>query len=140
MGYKTYTDGERAEALIMLWSSKYDYDQVATDTGVSVKTLRRWDKDAPKKNVPELLDRAIQRMLMAIPKDMTGHDWSIALGIMMDKWLLIQGQPTERTESVSRILDDLPEDEYSAVIHEAETIIARATGSFGNGQGPSEEA
>ncbi len=122
-----YNDGEKAEAMIMLWASKYDWDRVSSDTGINVRTLRRWDKTVPK-NIPDLLDRAVQRMLMAIPADMSAHDWAIALGILFDKWLLVQGEPTSRTETIERRLDTLDEDEYSSVIREAEAIISRASG------------
>ena len=123
-----YNDGEMAEALIMLWSSKYDYDRVSEETGISTRTLRRWDKNAPK-SIPDLLERAIMRLLMAIPKDMHGSQWSTAVGILFDKWLLIQGEPTSRTETIERRLDDLGEDEYSDVIKEAEAIIRAASSS-----------
>lgn len=127
MGYKSYSDGERAEALIKLWASKYDYDSTSIETGISVKTLRRWDKDAPKKDIPDLLTRAIQRMLMVIPTEMSGNTWATALGIMLDKWLLMRGEPTSRTETIEHKLDRLNDAEYSSVIEEAEAIIRRAS-------------
>lgn len=124
----TYSDAQRTEALIQLAINKYDYDKTAEDTGVSAKSLRRWDKDVAKKTVPELLERAIERMLMHIPKDWKGNDWSIALGILMDKWLLVHGKATERTESLTGFLESLPDDDRERVIEEAERILADAAG------------
>lgn len=129
MAYKGYNDGEVSEALIRLAINKYDYDKTAKDTGISTKTLRRWDKLAPKKGLSELLERAIERMLMVIPQTMTGQDWAIALGILMDKWLLIQGLPTARTEEVLKRLNDMGEYDVNAVLDEAEKILSTASSS-----------
>jgi hypothetical protein len=123
-----YSDGEQAEALIRLAINQYDYDLTAEQTGISARTLRRFDKSATKNSVAELLERAIQRMLMAIPEKMDAKDWAVALGILMDKWLLIQGEPTSRVESIERRLGELPASELDSVIAEAERIIAAATG------------
>lgn len=126
MSYKKYSDAERQEILIRLWVSKYDYERISSETGVSERTLRRWDKLVSKKSVPDLLDRAIERLLMVIPSDMRANDWAIALGILFDKWLLLQGEATSRHESISRVLDDLDADDYASVVAEAERIIADA--------------
>ena len=50
-----YSDGEKAEALIKLWHSKYAYESVSNDLDIPVRTLRRWDKAVPKKTIPDLL-------------------------------------------------------------------------------------
>lgn len=126
MAYKNYTDGEQSEAMIRLAINRYDYYTTSNQTGISVKTLRRWDKDAPKKSVADLLDRAIERMLSVIPQNMTGNEWAIALGILLDKWLILQGEPTSRNENINTQLDNLDADEYERVVAEAETIIASA--------------
>ena len=127
-----YSDAEVTEALIKLAINKYDYDKTASDLGISVKSLRRWDKNAPKKAVPELLERAIERLLMNIPANWKGEDWAIALGILMDKWLLVQGRATSRTETLLKSIQDLPENEYQDVLAEAERILAEAN-SGGDG-------
>ena len=128
-----YSDQEVTEAMIRLAVNKYDYDKTAEQTGIDQKTLRRWDKSATKKSVPELLERAIERLLMVIPSDMKGQDWAIALGILMDKWLLTQGEPTTRTESLVRGLKDVTSSDRDAILREAEKIIAEAV-SGGNAQ------
>ena len=124
-----YSDLQQAEALVKLAINQGDYDKTAEDTGISRRTLIRWAKVAPKKGVAELLERAIERLLMVIPKDMDGQEWAVALGILFDKWLLIQGEPTSRTETIERKLEELDEDEYSSVIREAEAIIRAASSS-----------
>src|SRR5512138_1877724 len=102
MGYRDYSETEVAEALIKLAVNKYDYKKTAQATGISVRTLRRWDKLAPKKGVPDLLERAIERLLMVIPSDFNGSNWAITLGILLDKWLLMSGKPTSRAENITR--------------------------------------
>ena len=115
-----YSDAEKTEALIRLAINKYDYAKTAEQTGVTVRSLRNWEKSFPKKTVPELLDRAIERMLMNIPADWKGNDWAIALGILMDKWLLAQGMATERTESLAGWLTGLPENELDELTKQFE--------------------
>lgn len=123
-----YSDAETTEAMIRLAVNKYNYKLTAEQTGIDEKTLRRWDKIATKKTVPELLERAIERLLMVIPADMKGSDWAVSFGILMDKWLLMNGQATSRTENLIGNIDNLPEKEKDAVIREAERIIAEAVG------------
>ena len=123
-----YSDVEASEAMIRLAINKGDYDKTAEQTCVSVRTLKRWAKLAPKRGVPDLLERAIERMLMVIPTEWTGNQWAVAIGILMDKWLLLQGQPTSRMESVIRQLGEMTEDEYGDIVAEAERILAAATG------------
>jgi hypothetical protein len=120
-----YSDGEKAEAMIRLAFNKYDFDKTSKETGITVKTLRRWEKNVPKKGVSELLDRAIRHMLANIPTTITGQDWAIALGILMDKWLLLQGEPTARTESVHRQVSELTDDEYDSLLEEASGILRK---------------
>lgn len=122
-----YSDAEVTEAMIRLAVNKYDYDKTAEQVGVSAKTLQRWDKNVSKKGVPELLERAIERLLMVIPEKMDANQWAIALGILIDKWLLLQGQATSRTE-LMRVLRIESEDELSAVIREAERILETSSG------------
>jgi len=124
-----YSDLEQAEAMIRLAVNKGDYDKTAVDTGVSRSTLLRWSKMTPKKGVSELLERAIERLLMVIPDKMNGDQWAIALGILLDKWLLVQGQATSRTE-LMRVLRVESEDELSAVIREAERILTESSGAM----------
>jgi hypothetical protein len=126
-----YSDVEITESLIRLAVNKYNYKLTAEQTGINERTLRRWDKNATKKSVPELLGRAIERLLMVIPSDLKGSEWAVTLGILFDKWLLIQGEPTSRTESLVRGLKEVTPDDRDAIIREAERIIAEAvSGGF----------
>lgn len=124
-----YSDGEKAEAMIRLAINRYDFYTTSNQTGIPPQTLRRWNNNVPKKSIADLLDRAISRMLSVIPTDMTGNEWAIALGILLDKWLILQGEPTSRSENINHQLDNLEADEYERVIAEAETIIASAKSS-----------
>lgn len=123
-----HSDAEVGEALVQLAINKYDFDKTAKDTGKSVSSLKRWAKSEPKKGVAELLERAIERMLLNIPTEWKGNDWSIAVGILMDKWLLMQGEPTSRTETIARDVESLTPQEKDAVIAEVRAIIAEARG------------
>jgi hypothetical protein len=122
-----YSDAEVTEAMIRLAVNKYDYEKTAEQVGCTSRSLRNWEKSFPKKSVPDLLERAIERLLMVIPEKMDGNTWAVTLGILIDKWLLIQGQATSRTE-LMRVLRIESEDELSAVIREAERILAGSSG------------
>lgn len=126
MAYKGYSEAEVSEALIRLAVNKHDVKKTAAELGISEKTVRRWAKDAPKKGVGDLLERAIERMLMHIPTDWSGSSWAIAIGILMDKWLLMQGEPTERTETIQREVAKLNPTERDELLSEARAIIDRA--------------
>jgi hypothetical protein len=129
-----YSDTVVGEALIRLAVNKYDFDKTAKETGFPAQTLRRWNKNVPKKGVGDLLERAIERMLMHIPTDWSGSNWAIAIGILMDKWLLMQGEPTSRTETIGREVAAMNPTEKDELIVEVKDIIARAK-SRANGSG-----
>jgi hypothetical protein len=141
-----HTDEEIAEALVHLAVNHYRFDKASEETGVPETTLRRWAKQTPKRGVADLLDRAVARMLMCIPKNWEGKDWGITVGILLDKWLLAQGRPTVRTESIVSGLDALSEKERQEVIENARRILeglSRPSGgsgdSGGNGRIPAGE-
>ena len=138
MAYKQYSDAETAEAMVRLAVNKYDYEKTSQDTGVPVRTLKRWSSMTPKKGVPDLLERAIQRMLMVIPDKWDGNSWAIALGILMDKWLLMNNKATSRTETIARRFSELSENELDDVLAEANRILEEAAGGGAN-QSPGEE-
>uniref|UniRef100_A0A6M3KKH3 Putative DNA binding, helix-turn-helix domain containing protein n=1 Tax=viral metagenome TaxID=1070528 RepID=A0A6M3KKH3_9ZZZZ len=119
-----YEPSERAEAIIRLAINKYDYNKTAKELGVSPSTLRRWERAVPSLGIEEYLERAIARLLIIIPTQWSGRDWGIAIGILMDKWLLCQGAPTSRTESVVKSFEALKEEERDAVVERARQIIA----------------
>ena len=93
-----YSDAQRAAALVLLAKNKNNYAKTAKESGVSVRTLKTWNTTAPKKDVFELLTEAIARLFQLMPEKWEGRDWGIALGIMLDKWLLSQGESTQRIE------------------------------------------
>lgn len=120
MAYKKYSDAFKTEAMIRLAINKYDYETTSDQTGVTARSLRNWEKDFPKKGVPELLERAIERMLMVIPENWHGQDWAIALGILIDKYQLIHGEPTARIENIFTAIQNLPDEELNDLISQFE--------------------
>ena len=115
-----YSDVEIAEALVRLAVNKYNFQLTSDQLGIPKQTLRRWNKNVPKKGVQGLLERAISRLLMAIPADMSGHDWAVTLGILLDKWLLMQGKATSRIENLFGALEQIGDDELDQLISEFE--------------------
>jgi len=137
-----YTDAEKAEAIIRLAVNQYDFTKTAREIRLPVQTLRRWNKNVPndvsnipdvpnvtKKGVAELLEIAIEHLLMAIPDNFSGQQWAVTVGILLDKWLLMRGEPTQRTENLVKTFEALSNDDRRAIIGEAERIIA----GFGTG-------
>ena len=129
----TYTDEFKGECLVQLAVNKFDYEKTAEQMGVSTKSLRRWAINIPKRSVPEMLERAIMQMLSRIPESFRGDDWGVTVGILFDKWLLVQGRATSRNETVTKditgTIDELNEDEVNGVIDAAREIIAESKGS-----------
>lgn len=124
----SYSDVEVAEALIRLAANKYDFNKTAEELKLPPQTLRRWNKSVPKKGVGDLLERAIERLLMNVPEGLKGNDWAVTIGILMDKWLLMQGEPTSRTEGIFRGLESLSDADRQSIVAEAERILAQAAG------------
>lgn len=127
-GTKYYSDFERAAGVLLLATNKQNYTLTADMLGVSEQTIRNWEKESLSKNVaiPVMLEMAIKKLLEMMPDKWSGNSWAVAFGIMMDKWLLVNGQPTQRTETLFSELDNLPEEEKNNVVREAERIITDA--------------
>ena len=131
-----YSDTQASEALIRLAINKYDYKLTSKQVGIPERTLRRWDKNVTKKGVPELLERAIERMLMVIPETWHGQDWAIALGILIDKYQLMHGEPTARIENIFTAIQNLPDDELNDLINQFEQAANSGRVDAGeNGEG-----
>ena len=111
-----YSDLEKAEALVKLAINKYDFQKTADETGISRRSLVNWAKTAPKKGVMELLERALERLLLVIPTDLKGKDWAIAFGILFEKWLLGQGKATSITENITTWLQNIPDSELDELV------------------------
>lgn len=133
-----YSDKERTEAMVRLAINNYDFRKTAEELGINHQTLRNWDDQYADVTIPELLDRALAKILAQVPEDMPARDWAVALGILADKWLLLQGEATQRSEVISRIEEQLPEnaDERRAVLDDARAYIERL-GEGGDSSGNS---
>ena len=124
-----YSDQEIVEALIQLAVNKYNFQKTAAELGLVENTLRRWAKDNKRPGVAPLLERAVEHLLSTIPTNMNGQEWAVALGILLDKWLLFTGRATSRTESVVRKFEEMEDQELENVLAEASRIIDEASRS-----------
>ena len=125
----SYSDAERTAALLALAANGNDVKTTAKQVKVDPRTLYKWQQQrAAKKHIPEMIETAIGVLLERIPK-LSGRDWGITLGILIDKWLLMQGAPTSRAENIVKGLNDLPAGQRSAVLNAAERILAGAVSS-----------
>lgn len=158
-----YSEEQKAGALVKLALNGNDYEKTAAEVGVSERQLYRWaggqnikrakkvskkanvsddkppdvltalDDHLPDLTVADMLEATIKRLLMLIPARMSGDDWSRALGILMDKWLILQGQPNQRVDILTRMLEQLPDSEYDNIIEEAKRVLSEARGGdFGS--------
>lgn len=136
-GQKYYSDFERAAGVLLLAVNQKDYKKTADMLGVSDTTIRNWEKESltKKLEIPIMLELAIRKLLENMPDKWNGNAWAVAFGIMMDKWLLVNGQPTSRSESLFSSVENLPEEEKDAVIREAENIIRNAIAAKPNSGG-----
>lgn len=127
-GQTYHSDFERAAGVLLLATNKQNYVLTAEQLGVSEQTIRNWEKESLSKNVaiPVMLEMAIKKLLEMMPDKWSGNSWAVAFGIMMDKWLLVNGQPTQRTESILNNIEELPQEQKDAVLSEADRIIREA--------------
>jgi AcrR family transcriptional regulator len=116
--------------------------RVAEHLGVPLSTIHRWfhkkQNPPPSQLVNEKrfdLVEAIKAEIanafqeMSAARDQASYkDLTTAAAILIDKLQLLSGEPTARTETITRWLDELPQDEYDAVIAEAERIIQGSSG------------
>src|SRR5262249_20223925 len=81
-GQAASSDGVRAAALSLLALHRFDFATTAKATGIPSRTLRNWcaTSGTEKKGarVADLLERALSRLLVAIPEQMSGREWSVA--------------------------------------------------------------
>jgi hypothetical protein len=120
-----YSDAQVTEALVTLALCKHDYKLASEKTGISPKQLQRWNESRRPRTVPELLEWTLAQVLMRVPDDWNGRDWAVAVGILLDKWLLLQGQATERSEMLVRDVALLTEAERMELLAEANRILER---------------
>lgn len=126
---KDYDEWTRIEGIIRCAATGNDYDKVGAEMGIPPGTLRSWmARKSPYKSftVGLALDRALKQILIKLPAEMNARDWAVAVGILTDKWLLMQGQPTSRTEDITHMLGTLPHEGMEEVLEEAQRIIDEA--------------
>lgn len=106
---RTYSDSDKAAALAALDANGGDVSHTARQLGVPRKTLSEWargrgvSEDVPgmragkRGELTERLESVAHAILDALPGSLAGaqpHHLATALGIVLDKRQLLQGQPT----------------------------------------------
>lgn len=141
----TYDDEFRANAVLMLQAAGYPdtegaLKRTAAHLRIQPRTLSRWARGEQNPPPDQVVNRkrvdlkdAIRDELANLFPAMAGarieasyRDLATSAGILIDKLQLLEGKPTERIERIERLLNELPEDEYNAVIAEAEEVIAES--------------
>ncbi len=116
---------------------------VHNHTRIPMPTLFRWfhgqQNPPPSDLVNETkidLVAAIKRELADLFPAMAGardeasyKDMATSAGILIDKLQLLEGKPTERVSHLTEMLETLPDDEYDAIVREAQEVIASAGAS-----------
>ena len=136
-GRKGYPAEKRAKTLTTLAVTKNDAKRTAEIEGIGVRTVYRWQAQGPDylkdKQVSELLEGVVKGLLGNAPDPAEANmkDWGIALGILLDKWMILGGNPTKRVENVTiegRVLN-LTDDQYRYALEEAEKILQLESGT-----------
>jgi hypothetical protein len=131
---RRYSDEERANALAALAANGGNVNQTARQLNIPEPTVRHWangnvhpdvvkDHEEKKESMAVALDRVAQQLLDAIPGKIDKANLShtaTAMGIAIDKARLLRGEPT----SISKEMDDLPEDEIDRRIATTEAALA----------------
>ena len=144
-----YTDDFRTSAVLYLEAAGYPnvpgaLTTVSNRLDVPARTLSRWfngesnpppDKDVTKKRV-DLVQMLRDEVTAALSEmnharsEASYRDLGVVIGIAIDKLQLLSGQPTERVETIATMLDELGEDEYSAIVEEARAVITGSSSGY----------
>jgi len=113
---------------------------VAKELGVTHPTLSRWargGKSAPSKKVIReavfamqgVIEGELEKILGSMEKVREKADYktlAVAFGILFDKYQLIRGAPTSRTERMLADLSDKSNEDLERIIAQAEKMAAEA--------------
>jgi hypothetical protein len=110
-----------------LYRWKDDPDlQMLIDTKMSQKSLSAYQGAGEGRSVVSRLEETIDEMLAERPK-LTGRDWSVGLGILLDKLIAlksIEGGSGGEFEEMVRIMGALPPDQRRALrVSVAEFVV-----------------
>lgn len=146
-----YSNAVKAEALVRLAATGNDYDGVAKEMGIGRRTLVRWSMASVKNgaemaskkgaiSVIDLVAAALEKVLAAVPDDLPGVAWATTVGILVDKWLVLQGlnQPAAEWQAFAMRVRGLGDEQYWRVLREAERLfgdIVAGVGDEGDGTG-----
>lgn len=101
---------------------------------ISSSEVVAWFRNNDDMTVPEILEAAIRWTLDHAPKDFDPRQWAITMGILMDKWLLINNKPTQRLEQI--LSGVLPEgfsaSDIDSIIREAQSILGTGEENSGD--------
>lgn len=139
MGRKGYTEAEIADTLVKLAVNKGNLKKTSAETGVSTMTIYRWQKNqvpaAGSESVAVMVESVVKHLLSNIPDKMSGHDWAITLGILLDKYMIMQGGVNSRTENINinenTDTKDLHDEEFFDQINQANAAISRLSDGAG---------
>ena len=123
-----YPDRVKAEALILMALNNYNSHVVSEIMNIPASTIRRWNRtlaeDITRIPVQVMIDRTINHLLGHIPQNLSGRDWVEAVSVLMDKWLLMNGLPTNRTQLLGKGFFGLDDNELALVLTDAQSIIS----------------
>lgn len=133
MGYKKYTDKEKAAAVIQLEAAGYEENQrralriVSSRNGISKSSLRSWYNAAhntgkkpshsgvvsevyteEKKSLRELMEEELRQAIKAMPAQRDDADYrtlGTVAGILADKLLRLEGKPAWKVEIIQLVRD-----------------------------------
>jgi hypothetical protein len=139
-----YSDEDKGMALTLLGINRYDFEKTSVQTGIPIHTLSNWNSDVfnQPKSIPAMLDVAINKLINNIPDKWNGNAWAVALGILMDKWLLLRGEATKREEVtkternvVEQVIEGIAKDpvERDLILGEITKLLAAAKSSGDSG-------
>lgn len=121
MDRKQWTDQDKATALAALDANNGNVNRTAKQLHIAESTLRSWTNgrgtnsdvavlhEVKKGELADRLEEIAHRILNTLPdklKDANVQQLATALGIVLDKKQLLEGKPTERTETIDTTLDN----------------------------------
>jgi len=126
-----YSEIQKVKALTLLATNGNDYKKTSEQIGIPPLTLWRWnkgenEKNDNKKSLRQMLELAAEELFEMMPTEWSGNSWAVAIGIITDKILLLDGNPTSRSETIATKLGSMEPEKLEEIMQEAMDIVAGA--------------
>lgn len=89
----TYADAYKSAVITLLIKNRLNFRKTSDQTGLDISTLKVWMNEERENgfNIREELENTAYLLLSEVPEMKNGRDWATALGIVLDKLIILYG-------------------------------------------------